>query len=599
MKKRILLLLVVFVFGVLTACAEEVKQEEKIKAIDERGILYEINNSDVAKIKSVKSVQLLQGNVLIETSKQLLVISPKTGETLCKKKIDKDNKKVLAQVCGDKIVVVESSEEFVFKVLDSKLKELETYSLQKEGEVICLNKDATKVFCYQEPGTLVLKDMVSGEREVLLDGIAMYENGQNTIFTEHTNTNKYILDLDNSTVKEIWSFSQKDVRQYCDDNWMAMNTMTFKMYIGNHTHSYTLEMLEDFPDMVELVNGDADICISSVDDKGEETVRFYTVDGTLVSEQSFESPMDISLPLWSEDVGGYYIVKTVTNVLETKSTLLFWDMQIPVEGKNMDNKLEYVYDAETDEQGMQLCRGKVAELSKKYGVELKIGNECETDYDVYRAVLELRPERIYEGLCVLDKAFSLYPDGFVSQMAFGKHKMLKATVVGALIPQKADRIGASAFVTYRKERTELVVGINNMGLERIIYHEMMHVIDYRLDYDKYMGFSKVYDEEAWKALNPKGFQYFAEYKQALSEEDKEQVENYSEWFVDEHGMTNTYEDRATILEAATMGEVDVFKDSPHLIKKLDYLCKYIRQGLDTTGWPEKMPWEETLDKCRQ
>ena len=49
------------------------------------------------------------------------------------------------------------------------------------------------------------------------------------------------------------------------------------------------------------------------------------------------------------------------------------------------------------------------------------------------------------------------------------------------------------------------------------------------------------------------------------------------------------------MEKAMMLERAVFDANPGLMSKLRYYCACIRDSFDTTGWPEKAPWEMLLD----
>ena len=103
----------------------------------------------------------------------------------------------------------------------------------------------------------------------------------------------------------------------------------------------------------------------------------------------------------------------------------------------------------------------------------------------------------------------------------------------------------------------------------------------------------VYSEEAWMELNPEGFEYAGTTFELPEELYNEE---YDLWFIDMYSKTMPREDRARIMEYAMTGDYNMFIAAPHRQAKLEYLNQCIRDSFDTFGWPEKMVWEETLEK---
>lgn len=613
MKKRILLCIMAFVLVIQTACGSKATSEsspikeaaEKVgilkeaKALDDEGVLWEIPNKEISKSFAIEDIQFFQGNLLVTTYDELILISMETGETLHQASLETYTIPKI-QVCGDKIAISESFTTSAFKILDSELQEVEEYTFEEEYDGIYLNSDATKVFCYQSYGSLILKDLATGEQEILVEEIEMLDFNLDTVFNDLENGGVRMLDLENSSVKELPVMAQGYLEDYKGDKWLAsdMNDINTH-YIGNAKKYYSYETEDVFDTDIALVDGPASIYVSDTDDEGAQTIALYDMDGTLISQHSFtSSSVWVHSPLWSEEAGGYFMVRTKHYLFAPATSLLFWDPQVPTGGENLEVTLEYAYDAETDEQGMQLCHEKVAEISQKYGVEIKIGTECETDFKSYQAAQELRPEKIHLALHTLNKALSLYPDGFISQLTYGDQKVIEISFVGPLTTLTQGEYEAAAFVSGRKGKNILVADITSPNLEQTFYHEIMHLIDRRFEYDTEMGLSTVYNEDAWKALNPEEFEYFNSYKKITDQADINYMHSYFDWFVDGYGMTYTLEDRARIMENAAIGNDYVFEDHPYLVAKLEYLCQYIRVGFDTTGWPEKTVWEETLERCR-
>lgn len=614
MKKRILVLFMVIILVLqIVACAgksnkTETTQKELVekvgilknaKALDEEGMLWEITIDDIKSSVDVQGIQMFQGDLLIETLDELILVSLETGETLCKSSLKRDTLSRI-QVCGDKIAISDSLETREFQILDSKLQVVKEYTLEREYSGVFLNADTTKAFCFDANGSLVLRDLATGAQEVLVEELGMEGVDDEGILIDHQNNKTYMLDMENNTVKEALSITQGRLENWYGDKWMANDWVDYNTYyFGNEKQYYSYQVEELYGDEPMLVDGPASLYVRSEGEKNGQIVGLYELDGTLISKYSFDPSDWVHAPVWSEEAGGYFMVKSKTALFTGGTTVLFWVPQFSTEGENLQVTLEYSYDVETAEQGMQLCHDKVAEISQKYGVAIKIGDECETDYGKYQAVQELRPEKIHVALDTLDKTLAEYPNGFIPQLTYGDQKVIELSFVGPLTTLEKGEYDAAAFVSEREGKNILVADITVPILEQTIYHEVMHLIDYRFEYDTEMGLSAVYNEDAWKALNPKEFEYFDSYKMPTEQWEIDYMHSYFDWFIDGYGMTYTLEDRARIMENAAIGNDDVFEDYPYLVDKLEYLCQYIRQGFDTTGWPEKTVWEKTLERCKE
>ena len=100
-----------------------------------------------------------------------------------------------------------------------------------------------------------------------------------------------------------------------------------------------------------------------------------------------------------------------------------------------------------------------------------------------------------------------------------------------------------------------------------------------------------YSEEGWAALNPKGFQYCQSYTDVP---DSYYYDGNEDYFIDIYSRTFPSEDRARVMEYAMIGAEFCFDTYPGLVEKLRYYSECIRDGFDTTGWPEVTKWEEML-----
>ena len=155
--------------------------------------------------------------------------------------------------------------------------------------------------------------------------------------------------------------------------------------------------------------------------------------------------------------------------------------------------------------------------------------------------------------------------------------------------------GFDSFIAFVQQQEEKYVMIFDLSrgqlMEQDLYHEFSHLIDKKLQYQAEQGKTKKYSEEAWSALNPNGFEYTYNYTDMPA---SYYNDGHDDYFVDVYSRTFPTEDRARVLEYAMIGAEFCFDTYPKLVDKLQFYCDCIREGFDTTGWPEVTKWEEML-----
>lgn len=612
--KRVLWVLMVFVLVVQTACGSKISETsrggqekqtevkigilEKATQIEEEGALWKVSGVNIGRNYGSMGIHIFQDNLLVSEAGKLTLISLENGDTLHEVKIPNTYTSTV-QICGDKIVVNDAVYGGLLRIYDSKLELIARYELEEEYYSVHLNANATKAFCLGEESELFLMELETGETEVLLEEASLHdidESGDAISYVDGSNGSTYVLDCESDSVEEIpipytyWLIDQTE------DRWLAQQAEDWNAYyIGDSTQysSFTWKG-EEFDADMAVVDGPASLYIGD-ERKDCERISLYDMEGKVVSQYTFpeEDWHVVAEPLWSEEAKGYFLI--ASSGLFGKTSLLFWDLEVPTKGKDLEVALTDAYGGDFETDGLQSCYDKAAELSQKYGVEIKIGEQCEVDYYNYRTSQITNPLTIQMALGELDKALSAYPQGFLQQLTYGEQQKTEISFVGELIKNSTSDYGAEAFVSHREGMNILIANIIAGNLEQTLYHEIMHLMDYRMEYDTATGKNNIYNEDAWKSLNPAEFSYKDSYEMI---EDEAYEKAYSEWFVDSYAKTYTVEDRARIMENAMAGNVEVFEGKPHLIAKLEYLCQYIRNGFDTTGWPEKTVWEETLEKCR-
>lgn len=234
---------------------------------------------------------------------------------------------------------------------------------------------------------------------------------------------------------------------------------------------------------------------------------------------------------------------------------------------------------------------RAAKLGERFGVQIRIGDACDSTFHNFTAELLLDETKIAGGLEVLERTMSRYPEGFFRQLRWGEIEQLEIQLVAALHADERYGCGDySAFVDQTEDSCILIVNVDQTQ-EYTYFHEFSHVIDRKLAWDAACRKDSKYSEETWASFNPEGFSYLEDYA-AIPPELPNRA--YYESFLSPYAMVNATEDRAMVMEAS-MSVPWAFDEAPGLRQKLAYYCDCIRDCFDTTGWPEVTPWEAVLE----
>lgn len=243
------------------------------------------------------------------------------------------------------------------------------------------------------------------------------------------------------------------------------------------------------------------------------------------------------------------------------------------------------------EPEIQSLDERAAKLGERFGVRIRIADQCDTTFHNFTAEPMLDETMIAEELNLLEQTMSRYPEGFFQQLCWGQIEQLEIQLVGVLHADESYGYGNySAFVDQTENRCMLVADVEQTQ-ENTYFHEFSHVIDRKLAWDAACRGDCKYSEETWASLNPEGFSYFEDYAAIPSDFPNQ---TYYACFLSPYAMVNATEDRAMVMEAS-MSVAWAFDEAPGLRQKLAYYSDCIRDCFDTTGWPEVTPWEEVLE----
>lgn len=234
------------------------------------------------------------------------------------------------------------------------------------------------------------------------------------------------------------------------------------------------------------------------------------------------------------------------------------------------------------------CREYAAELSRKFGVEILIGQDaCENQPWDYVLEPEKQPALIMRELTRLEQQLSHYPKEVLEQTA-SNFTSLKLCLVRSVTGSAQSRSLTSATGVQFLIGTDSYVAIA-MGryARQALYHELFHVMETQI-------FNNSIAFDQWEKLNPAGFEY--DYGYAANQDRDSGV--YLQWehraFIDTYSMSFPKEDRARIFEYAMLEESKELFQTPALQAKLQALCSGIREAYGLEESEARFLWEQHL-----
>lgn len=621
--KRYLFLWIMVLVTALSGCQKEPKneQEEPIvekaatildqrEKLDDTGILSYISNPYVED-GIQQQISNFQGNLLISsqyfddaeevTRLDLELVSTQTGELLYKTSLPRLQMPEI-QILERNIVVKDSVGGHLY-LLNASLEQEKEYELT--GSALFLNKMMTKAFYINEEDGLGVMDLETGTKEVLLDqaeSVYVSKVCQDyvtlTYLDRKTDLSSYaVLNLATEEIQVLELNESFYSAEYNAQMWLAgLVGENGSYFLGTEENPQIFDVEDGaIPEMTE---GSNHLLINQSGEEDTLELTAYGLDGTYQSGFSFPNKASgyWANIAWFESLHGYLF----TCIDETGTDrLYYWDLSVPITGTNL-NFSPMKQQEEIGNSVSEELYQKATALGEKYGITVKIADQCDTDYGDYTVERNFNEKKISRGLDVLDQSLSSYPDGFMKQLYFGYYRKLEINLMGNIYATdqvEENKNGFDSFIAFVQHKEGKYVMTFDLSrgqlIEQDLYHEISHLIDQKLQNLAEQGKTKLYSEEKWDSLNPKGFDYTYNYADVPA---SYYYDGYDDYFVDVYSRTFPTEDRARIMEYAMIGADFCFDTYKGLEKKLDYYCQCIREGFDTTGWPETTKWEEILRK---
>lgn len=476
-------------------------------------------------------------------------------------------------------------------IVDEDFHLLRTYDVPREGDDWYLNSELDTLYIFWFDRGVLARNLQTGETRWLVDhAMEVTPQGGETgyvlfRYTDREDQKAYTRCLNLSTAAletlPIGGTISSGIRQ--GETWLLRSNGVYTVVQSDSASCFTWE-----DSAARLLSPRRHLLVA---DSSGRNLTLYETDGSFLSQctlpQNSKAVVGTDF-VWSGYWEGYFF----TDFVDSSCRLMFWDVFAETEGENLPmSPPEQTQQPQTVLERQLYERAE--ELSARFGVEIRIAEQCNPDYSHYDANPLTDPIFVRSALDVLEETLGLYPDGFFRQLPHGGVASIRIELVGGLtakdgIDTHPTSVGA---FTQEVDSSYIMVLDGYMLRSQTLFHEFSHIIDARLEWDSGMREDALYSEEAWLALQPRGFRYAMTYT-GIPEELLPFME--SGYFITEYGMTYPTEDRAVLMEAAMSCFTWDFESGSGTREKLRYYADCIRDCFDTEGWPETTLWEQVL-----
>lgn len=478
------------------------------------------------------------------------------------------------------------------RILNELLEQEKTYSVPLEGEDWYLNQELEIVYVFFDEG-LMSYDLENGRAHWLLDNatfVQPFDTGRGYVlfsYTDRTDQKTYnrCLNLSTATMETmpVKNLVSSGVRN--GEQWLLRQDIASGTYIlVNQEEAVTFTLLEG---LVELLPGRRQLLIT---DGSYRELSIYDLGGNFLSRCSLPKIEYASVGtdlVWSGYWQGYFFRDTYDNTAH----LMFWNTDAEQEGEDLPVTSLGAVQAPGSVLEKELFQ-KAAELSQRFGLDIRIAEQCALDYSHYQADVLTDPFLVRSALNILELAFSGYPEGFLRQLPFGALQQIRIELVDNLRGKDGMDTHPTSVGGFAQENFDhYLIVLDSLSLDtRTVYHELSHVVDKHLEWDATLRSQALFSEDTWLSLQPKGFRYAYSYTDMP---DATAVYENSGYFASSYAMTFPTEDRATMM-SLVISDKTILQENPGMAEKMRYYAACIRDCFDTEGWPETTLWEQVL-----
>lgn len=271
---------------------------------------------------------------------------------------------------------------------------------------------------------------------------------------------------------------------------------------------------------------------------------------------------------------------------EGQTMLYCWDI-----AKSMTED-ETVYTApwytleEPDTDGLDQIQKKADKLGEKFGVEILIWEDAAKTAPKNQSFTQEHMTQLYAHyLPKIEQVLGTFPKGLFTKASTGTLQIaLLHEITGN--PDKGT-LAETDCMQFWKGNTPVVAITFGEDFERNLYHGVYLYMEARI-------LSKSSALYEWHKYNPSAFDYDNDYIENLKRTDTTYLTGKKPYFIDLFSMSYAREDRATIFEYACMpGNEEIFQSSA-IQKKLQRICKGIREAYGLKKVETEFLWEQYL-----
>ena len=482
----------------------------------------------------------------------------------------------------------------LISILDETFRLQRTYDVADDGDEWYLNSELDTLFIFFSDRGLLVRNLESGEEFWLVENgfrVTPVGSGNGYVIFTYTDradqkTYSRCLNLSMATLETLPVVGSATEVTRQGENWLIRDSEVEGLYSLVHRESARSFRWTD--SAVRLLSPRRHLLAT---DLSGRNLILYETDGAFLSRCALPQNSNAVVGwdfVWSGYWGGYFF----TDFIDSSCRLMFWDVSADSEGEDLE-----MSSLEQNPQVQPVLEPPLYEraeqLSQRFGVEIRIAEQCTLDYSHYDTYALTDPVFIRSALDILEESLSQYPEGFFRQLHYGSIESIRMELVGGLTAKDDVDSHPNSVGAFAQDRgSYYTIVLDGFLLQpQTLFHEFSHIIDKRLEWDSFVRTDALYSEEGWLALQPEGFRYAFSYTE-VPEELLRHME--SGCFVTEYAMTFPTEDRATLLEAAMNNYSWDFESGSGRRAKLQYYADCIRDCFDTTGWPEVTLWEQVL-----
>ena len=578
-----------------TELVKEASLLDTREAFDDTGALWYIPNAQIEAqqyptLRSFADNLLMTANSYISDGSSemtLTLLSAANGEALQSHTVEV-TEGVEAQLLGEHIAICDSLSGAVV-VLDESLRETARYSLACEPGLWYLGTDLDTLYKCSYFAGIHAVSLSTGNELFFLDladltACCMTETDVCFTGVDRTTQKCTAFCLDLTSGAQVEPPFSGDFFRICrsGETWLA--GFCGEEYATAFGRDADARVIATQDGTFSLLDPSAHLLFTDLDG----TLSLYSSEGTFLSSCALPGQYVQNL-IWQDELSGYLLL---VNDGEGCNRLLFWDIGANTDGEDLQTQslanLRAVPGGSSADASLY---ERAQALSDRFGVEIRIADQCETEFTNFICYQVSDYASVYTGLDILENALSVFPEDFFRQLIYGHIDRVQFQLIGGLTA--TDGFGGdmsyAAFTDASGSVCRIVLDVYSINTNSV-WHELSHAVDSRLAWDAMYRDVALFSEERWLALNPEGFAYSEEYG-ALRDDIRPEWYSY---FVDDYAMTNATEDRARIFEIAVENSGMLFLDAPGRIAKLQYYCDCIRDCFNTSGWPETTPWEAPL-----